>query len=104
MLLVEYKIPIMFQLHLIRNGKSIIFKAAEMIDQREEILLRDLWADYLGIHDNPSLAIRYYSIVRDMFYARVNLKNLEYPFLHKHMAEAKAVMQQMTDAKELETG
>ena len=70
---------------------------------RKRSLLRDRWAEYLGIHDNPSLAIRYYSIVRDMFYARVNLKNFEYHFLHKHMVEAKAVMQQMTDAKELET-
>ena len=74
-----------------------------MVDQQEEVILRDRWADYLGIHEIPSLAIRYYSIVRDRFYARVNLKNLEYPFLHKHMVEAKAVMQQMTDAKQVET-
>ena len=103
MLLVKYKVPIMFQLQLLRTENPLFHKAAEMVDQQEEVILRDRWADYLGIHENPSLAIRYYSIVRDMFYARVNLKNLEYPFLHKHMVEAKAVMQQMTDAKELET-
>jgi len=104
MLLVKYKVPIMFQLQLLRTENPLFHKAAELVDQKEEVILRDRWAEYLGIHENPSLAIRYYSIVRDMFYARVNLKNLEYPFLHKHMVEAKAVMQQMTDAKELETG
>jgi AcrR family transcriptional regulator len=102
MLLVKYRVPIMFQQQLLRTENPTFHKVAEMVDQQEEVILRDRWADYLGIPRNPSLAIRYYSIVRDMFYTRVNLKNLEYPFLHKHMVEAKAVMQQMT-AKELET-
>ena len=93
----------MFHLQLLRTENPLFHKTAEMVDQREEILLRDRWAEYLGIHDNPSLAIRYFSIVRDMFYARVNLKNLEYHFLHKLMVEAKAVMQQMTECQELET-
>lgn len=97
---VKHKIPVMFHLHLIRSrGNTTFYETAEKIDQREDALLRDRWTDYLGIHDNPSVAMRYFNIVRDMMYARISLKNLEYPFLHKLMAEAKAVMQQMTEVK-----
>jgi hypothetical protein len=38
-----------------------------------------------------------------MLYARINFKNFDYHTLQKLMTEAKAVMQQMTDAKEFET-
>ena len=95
----------MFHLQLIRSKNNPLFyKTAEEIDQQEDVLVGELWSDYLGIHDHPTLAIRYFNIVRDMLYARISSKNFEYPFLHKLMSEAKAVMQQMTDAKELETG
>ena len=101
-LLVNYKTEIMFHLQLIRSkDNQLFYKTAEKIDQQEEPLLGDLWADYLGIRDNPSLAMRYFSIVRDVLYARLSFKNLNYSFLHSLIVEAKAVMQQMTDAKEL---
>ena len=61
----------------------------------------ELWADYLGIQDNPSLAMRYFSIVRDVLYTRLSFENLNYSFLHSLIVEARAVLQQMTDVKEL---
>jgi AcrR family transcriptional regulator len=104
LLCVNYKVPVLFHLQLVRSKDNPLFyKTAEAIDQQEDVLLRELWSDYLGMQDNPSLAMRYFNIVRDMLYARISAKNLEYSFLHKLMAEAKAVMQQMADTKELET-
>jgi AcrR family transcriptional regulator len=104
-LLVKYKTGIMFHLKLIRSkDNQLFYKTAEKIDQEEESLLRDLWSDYLGIHDNPSLAVRYFSIVRDVLYTRLSFANLNYSFLHGLMGEAKAIMQQMADAKELRAG
>ena len=95
----------MFHLQLIRSKDNPLFyKTAEQIDQQEDGAIGSLWSDYLGIHDHPSLAIRYFNIVRDMLYARINFKNFDYHTLHKLMAEAKAVMEQMTDTKEFETG
>ena len=105
MMLVRHKIPCLFHLHLIRSKNNPLFyKTAEQIDQQEDVVVGELWSEYLGIQDHPTLAIRYFNIVRDMLYTRVNIKNFEYPFLQKLIAEAKAVMQQMTDSKELETG
>src|SRR5687768_4221977 len=66
-LLVKYQTGVMFHLQLIRSKDNPLFyKTAEKIDQQEEILLGELWSDYLGIHNHPTLAIRYFGIVRDM--------------------------------------
>jgi AcrR family transcriptional regulator len=93
---VKHKTPVMFHIHLLRIQKNPSFyKTARMID----ILLREQWRDYLGIHEHPDLAIRYFNIVRDMFYARMSHQNMNYPFLHKLMTEARVVMQQLTDSK-----
>jgi AcrR family transcriptional regulator len=105
MVLVQHKIPCMFHLQLIRSKNSPLFyKTAEQIDEQEDALVGELWTDYLGLHGRPVLAIRYFNIVRDMLYLRINFKNFDYHFLHNVMADAKAIMQQMTDTKELETG
>ena len=105
LVLVQHKIPCLFHLQLIRSKNNLLFyKTAEQIDQQEDVLVGELWSEYLGIQDHPALAIRYFNIVRDMLYARISSKNFDYHTLHTLMAEAKAVMQQMTDVKELETG
>jgi len=104
MALVQHRVPCMFHLQLIRSKDNLLFyKTAEQIDQQEDVLISELWSDYLGIHDHPALAIRYFNIVRDMLYARISFKNFDYHTLHTLMTEAKAVMQQMTDDKEFET-
>ncbi|HEX6223516.1 MAG TPA: TetR/AcrR family transcriptional regulator [Chryseolinea sp.] len=99
MVCVKHKKEVMVHLQLLRHQGNPLFSAtAEKIDQEENFLLCDHWTHYLGIHDNPSLAMRYFKLVRDMLYARISVKHLEYPFLHKSMMEAKAVMQQMMEA------
>jgi len=95
-LLNKYKTGVLFQLQLIRNkGNQSFYQVAEKIDQREEVLLHALWSDYVGFHDNPSLAIKFYGIIRDMLYTRLSPQNFNYPFLHNVMSEAKMVMEQI---------
>ena len=94
--IVKHRLPVLFHLQLIRRrDKPQFYTVAEKIDQEEDILIGELWSDYLGFRD-PSLAMRYFAIVRDMLYARLSLKNLNYPHLCDLMTEAKAVMQQIT--------
>jgi AcrR family transcriptional regulator len=103
-LLVKYKISNMFHMQLIRSPQgSSFYNAAKKLDDREDDLLSDLWSDYLGLNERPDLAIRYFDVVRDMFYARLGLQNFNYPFLHNLMTEAKTVMQQITENRELES-
>ena len=105
MTLVKHKVPCMFHLQLIRSKDNPLFyKTAENIDHQEDILIGELWSDYLGFHD-PGLAIRYFIIVRDMLYARVNFKNFDYHFLRNLITEARAAMQQVTENSDaLENG
>jgi len=95
-LMVKYKTGVLFNLQLIRHNDNPLFhKKAERVDQEEEVLLRGLWSDYIGFHDNPNLAIKYYGTVRDMLYTRLSPQNFDYPFLHSRMAEARLLMDQM---------
>ena len=102
MVCVKHKKEVMFRLQLSRHqGKPLFYETAEKVGQEENFLLRDHWMNYLGIHDNSSLAMRYFNVVRDMLYARVTMKHLEYPVLHKSMMEARSVMQQMMEVGDM---
>jgi AcrR family transcriptional regulator len=99
-LMVKHKTPIMFHMQLIRcKDKPTFYKEAQLIDQKEKLLLGKLWSDYLGIHEHPELAIRYFNIVRDMLYARMSFQNMNYAFLQKLMHEAKVVIQKIKNTK-----
>lgn len=98
--IMKHSIPVLFHIKLIRSKPSSTFyKVADAIDQRMRIVLRDVWADYLGFQDQPELAMRYYNIVRDMMYTRLSITNFTYPFLQSLMTEAKNVMQQTVESK-----
>lgn len=98
-LAVEHKTPIMFHLNLIRANNPSFSSVAERINQREASLLCEMWTQYLGRHESPSLAIRSFGIVRDMFYARLSFQNFNYPFLHNLMTQAKIVMARLTESR-----
>lgn len=93
----KHKVSILFQMQLIRNKNPTFYKIAETIDQNENVILRKVWSDYIGFQNNPDLAIRYFNIVRDMFYTRMSFQNLHYPFLHNLMTEAKDLIQQIAE-------
>lgn len=104
-LLVKHKTAIMFQVHLIRIKHNALFQSiATHIDQQVDKVLSQMWGDYLGLREYPQLAIRYFNIVRDMFYARLSYRNFNYPFLHNLMNEARVVMTQITDSKTASEG
>ncbi|HEY5747994.1 MAG TPA: TetR/AcrR family transcriptional regulator [Chryseolinea sp.] len=95
----RHKVPILFQIQLIRTKNPVFVNLASKIDEKEDLILRDVWTDYLGFHDNADLAIQYFNIVRDMFYTRMSFQNFSYPFLHDLMTEAKVLMQQFVNSK-----
>jgi len=99
-LVVRYKVPVMFQMQLRRSQDkyALFHKAAGRLDQKSSEILNPLWSRYLGVEDNPDLALRYFEIVRDMFYARITFKEFDYSFLKRLVTEAKVVMQQIADS------
>lgn len=104
-LLIDFKVPVMFQTRLIQTKTKPSFCAlAEDIERREDVIIRKMWSDYLGIEDQPELAVRYFDIVRDMFYSRISFKNYNYPFLQELLGEARTIVNQLMEGKEAEPG
>lgn len=94
------KLGILFHMKLIRSKPtSVFYKVAERIDQQEDQILREVWTEYIGFQDQPDLAMRYFSIVRDMLYTRLSSDNITLPFMQSLMTEAKTMMQQIIDSK-----
>jgi hypothetical protein len=85
-------------LQLIRTKNPVFALVAQQIDNQEDEILRDVWMDYIGFQDNADLAVRYFNIVRDMFYARMGY-TMDYAFMHGLMTEAKLLMKQFLDAR-----
>ena len=97
-LVVRHKVPVMFQMQILRNSDNYPFySVAESIDRKEGVILSDLWSEYLGIQDNPDLALRYFAMVRDMCYARINFRDFNPEFLRALITEAKVVMRQIAE-------
>jgi AcrR family transcriptional regulator len=95
-LLVKHAPFITFQVQLTRlkNNRSF-YQASEGIEQKINLAVQPLWSDFFGAWNNSDLALRYYFIIRDVFYTRINLQNLNYPFLHHLVMEAKHVITQL---------
>jgi len=102
-LVISHAQTVMFQVQLIRNTNNhFLYAASEMVDRKVQVAIRELWCDYLNIPSDTDLGIRYYAIVRDMFYTRISFQNLNYTFLHNTVADAKSIMDEIVDRRPVE--
>jgi AcrR family transcriptional regulator len=93
LVLIKNATTVMFQVQLTRNKNRVSFyNASKAVDERVDIAVHPMWGDYLDVHSNSDVALRYFHLVRDMFYTRISFENLNYEFLHNLAAEAKHLM------------
>ena len=103
-LVISHAQTVMFQVQLIRYPNNhFLYAASEMVDQKVQAAIRELWCDYLDVPSDTDLGMRYYAIVRDMFYTRISFQNLNYTFLHNMVTDAKSIMDEISDRKPVET-
>ena len=103
-LVISHAQTVMFQVQLIRNPNNhFLYAASEMVDKKVEVAIREVWCDYLNIPSDTELGIRYHAMVRDMFYTRISFQNLNYTFLHNMVADAKSILDEISDRKPVET-
>jgi AcrR family transcriptional regulator len=96
LLLVRYAPTVMFQVQLTRNKEHYSFyKTSEVVDQQVNTTIHKLWSEFIGKQHNQDLTLRYFHIVRDMFYTRISFSNLNYQFLHDFAANAKGLIDQV---------
>ena len=99
-LLMKHKVSTLFHMQLMRMRiNPAVARLIEVIDQEEERVLSDVWSDFLGIHERPQLAARYFDLVRGMFYSRITFANFEYPYLFELITEARALMQDLMESR-----
>ena len=104
-LLIEYAETVMFQVQLTRSQNNKLFYAAsQIVDESVNEGVRQLWCDYMDVPVQSDLGIRYYAIVRDMFYTRISFQNFNYTYLHNLVSDARSLMNEISDRKALETG
>ena len=102
-LVISHAETVMFQVQLIRNTNNhFLYSASEMVDGKVQAAIRELWCDYLDVPSDTDLGMRYYAIVRDMFYTRISFQNLNYTFLHNLVTEAKSILDEISDRRPVE--
>lgn len=95
----QFKVPVIFHIQLRRcKTNSAFYATADELDRNGAERLTELWSDYLGYKDTPDLAMRYYSIVRDMIYSRTTSQNMSYEFLRNLVSEAKELARQISES------
>jgi AcrR family transcriptional regulator len=95
-LVIRHATTVMFQVQLTRNKtQHSFYEASQVVDQRVNPEVHRIWSEFLGDYNHSHVALRYYFIIRDMFYTRISFENLNYQYLHGLAEEAKSVMTQM---------
>jgi AcrR family transcriptional regulator len=94
--LVRHKVAVIVHMQLVTNRTvPLFFDAYERINDMVDPKAVPFWAAFIGIPHNPELALEYWKVIRDMFYSRVSLDNLNYPFLQNLTQEAKVLAEKM---------
>jgi AcrR family transcriptional regulator len=101
-LLIKYSETVIFQVQLTRSLNHLFSEASRWVDQKVDTAIRRLWSDFIEVPNDSDGGMRYYAIVRDMFYTRISFQNLNYTFLHNLVKDAKAIMNEISELRALE--
>ncbi|MCC6413116.1 MAG: TetR/AcrR family transcriptional regulator [Saprospiraceae bacterium] len=101
--LLKYKVPVIVHMQLVRNRNNIILHVGfEHVNAMVDPTIVPLWADFVGLTGNHDLAYRHYIQIRDMFYSRITLENMNYEYLMSILMEARAVVRDVLKMNELD--
>jgi AcrR family transcriptional regulator len=90
-LLVENKQTILFQTQLVKNRDIALFQETYLsVNELIEDAVRPVWVSYLGVSE--VLAMKYWRLIRDTFYARVTAATFNQDWLSDFVNEAKSIL------------
>ncbi len=93
--LLKYPFPIIVHMQLVRNRQDKFLN--DVYNQVNEFVDRAIlprWAQFIGTPHNHEFALKYFEQIRDMFYSRITLKNMNHDFLHNLIYDAKGLVQE----------
>lgn len=92
-LMVKHKLTILATMQLVRNRNvPMLMETYREVTHKIDTALLPLWAEYIGLAHNQPLALRYFEMIRDMFFSRITENTLHYDFLVMVATEAKALV------------
>ncbi len=101
--LLKYNLPVIVHMQLVRNRNNNILQLGfESVNAMVDPTVVPLWADFIGLTNNHDLAYRHYIQIRDMFYSRITLENMNYEYLISMLMEARAVVRDVLKMNELD--
>ena len=81
----------MFQTQLVKNRDVVLFQETYLnVNQLVEDAVRPVWVGYLGVSED--VAMRYWRLIRDTFYARVTAATFNQDWLSEFVKEAKSIL------------
>jgi AcrR family transcriptional regulator len=95
--LLYHKRTVMAHLQLARNRhhpllKACYTKTTRVIDQA----VAPTWTKFIGTPDNPQCALKYFDMVRDVLFSRLQLETFNFEFIQGIVYEAKEIMESVT--------
>ncbi len=91
-LLAEFSIPVLVQKQLQRAGHLPVFaESYKEVNKKLELNILPLWADFIELAENPTLALRYLEFVKDIFFARLTPHTLNIEYILDFCMEAKEI-------------
>ncbi len=91
--MVKHNETVMGHMQLIRNRHIKLFADTFSETSRKiDLALLPLWMKYIEVTDQPEAALRYFEIIRDMFFSRITFETLNYDYLHAMAGEAKTII------------
>ena len=91
--MVTHKPTILATVQLASNRHiSLLNETRLEVTKKIDAALLPLWAAHIGVANNPGLALRYFEMIRDMFFSRVTHETLDYDYLHSLADEARTII------------
>ena len=101
--MLDHHLVILVHMQLVRSRHNpLLLVGLERANAIVDVYIVPLWATFVGMVDNPDLAGRFFSMVRDMFYARVTAENMRYEYIQAMATEARAIVLDALKMNELD--
>ena len=104
--LLRYATPVMLHMQLVRYRHDYLMNEwFETVNKLVDPTILPGWSAFIGIPEKPDIALRYFEIVRDTFYARVTAESMNEAFLRELLNETRGIVTALLrHGKEVESG
>jgi len=98
--LTKHSTCVMATMQLLRNRHVPLFEQTyDEVNVKIDRATLPTWSTYVGAPDNPELAFRYLTMIRDLFYARISYERLNVNYLDTLFSDAKNFLEEVYPAE-----